>query len=45
MEDIARAYHLCHTADRAGVFTLSSEFDSVRERLAYQRDHPDLELA
>lgn len=43
MEDIARAYHLCHTADRAGVFSLSSEFDAVRERLAYLRDHPDLE--
>lgn len=43
MEDIARAYHVCHTADRSGVFTLSSEFDSVRERLAYLRDHPDLE--
>ena len=42
MEDVARAYHLCHTADRAGVFTLSSEFDAVRERLAYLRDHPDL---
>lgn len=43
MNDIARAYHLCHTADRAGVFTMSSEFDQVRERLAYLRDHPDLE--
>lgn len=43
MEDVARAYHLCHTADRSGVFTLSSEFDSVRERLAYLRDHPELE--
>ncbi len=42
MEDVARAYHLCHTADRAGLFTLSSEFDAVRERLAYLRDHPDL---
>lgn len=42
MDDVARAYHLCHTADRAGVFTLSSEFDAVRERLAYLRDHPDL---
>jgi hypothetical protein len=42
MTDVAHAYHLCHTADRAGVFTLSSEFDSVRERLAYLRDHPDL---
>lgn len=43
MEDIARAYHLCHTADRAGLFTMSSEFDQVRERLAYLRDHPELE--
>lgn len=43
MEDIAHAYHMCHTADRAGVFTLSSEFDQVRERLIFLRDHPDLE--
>lgn len=42
MNDVARAYHLCHTADRAGVFTFSSEFDAVRERLSYLRDHPDL---
>ena len=43
MEDVARAYHLAHTADRAGVFSLSSEFDAVRERLAYLRDHPELD--
>lgn len=43
MEDVARAYHLCHTADRSGVFTMSSEFDAVRERLSYLRDHPDLD--
>ncbi len=43
MEDVARAYHMCHTADRSGVFTMSSEFDAVRERMAYLRDHPDLE--
>lgn len=42
MDDVARAYHLCHTADRAGVFTMSSEFDQVRERLSFLRDHPDL---
>lgn len=42
MDDVARAYHVCHTADRAGVFTFSAEFDAVRERLAYLRDHPDL---
>jgi hypothetical protein len=43
MEDVARAYHVCHTADRSGIFTMSSEFDAVRERLAYLRDHPDLD--
>lgn len=43
MEDVARAYHACHTADRSGVFTLSGEFDAVRERLSFLRDHPDLD--
>jgi hypothetical protein len=42
MQDIARAYHAAHAADREGVFRLSSEFDSVRERLAWLREHPDL---
>ncbi len=42
MQDVARAYALAHAADRAGTFQLSSEFDAVRERLAYLRDHPDL---
>lgn len=42
MQDVARAYHAAHAADRAGLFHLSSEFDAVRERLAYLRDHPDL---
>lgn len=42
MEDVTRAYYAAHTADRAGVFTLSSEFDAVRQRLAFLRDHPDL---
>ncbi|MCA0961111.1 DNA repair protein [Salipiger bermudensis] len=42
MRDVARAYSASHRADREGVFTLSSEFDSVRERIAYLRDHPDL---
>lgn len=42
MEDVARAYQICHHADRQGVFSLSSEFDAVRERLSYLRDHPDL---
>ena len=35
MEDVAKAYYYCHAADRSGVFEMSSEFDSVRERLVY----------
>lgn len=42
MHDVARAYHHAHAADRANAFQLSSEFDSVRERLVYLRNHPDL---
>ncbi|UWR23727.1 DNA repair protein [Sulfitobacter sp. S190] len=42
MEDVARAYGMVHAADRGRTFKLSSEFDAVRERLAYLRDHPDL---
>ncbi|OIQ69181.1 hypothetical protein GALL_492210 [mine drainage metagenome] len=42
MNDVVQAYALAHKSDRAGVFTLSSEFDSVRERIAHLRQHPDL---
>ncbi|MEM8591611.1 MAG: DNA repair protein, partial [Pseudomonadota bacterium] len=42
MEDVARAYHVSHTADREGAFTMSSEFDAVRERMLFLKDHPDL---
>ncbi|MEM9349918.1 MAG: DNA repair protein [Pseudomonadota bacterium] len=42
MEDVSKAYHISHSADRAGAFSLSSEFDAVRERMMYLRDHPDL---
>ena len=42
MEDVARAYHLSHAADRAGAFRLRHEFDAVRERIAHLREHPDL---
>jgi len=42
MQDVARAYHAAHAADREGLFQLSSEFDAIRERLAYLREHPDL---
>lgn len=43
MQDVARAYAIAHSADRDNLFQLSSEFDAVRERLAYLREHPDLE--
>ncbi|ETX16437.1 DNA repair protein [Roseivivax halodurans JCM 10272] len=42
MQDVARAYQVAHAADRQGVFTLKSEFDSIRERMAHLREHPDL---
>jgi len=42
MEDIARAYATCHAADREGTFSMSAEFDAVRERMAYMRRHPNL---
>jgi hypothetical protein len=44
MQDVAEAYHTAHVADRKGAFTLSSEFDQVRERIDYLRQHPDLKL-
>jgi len=43
MRDVARAYAASHQADRDGVFTLSSEFDSIRDRIAFLRAHPDLD--
>ena len=43
MQDVARAYAIAHSADRENLFQLSSEFDAVRERLAYLRTHPELE--
>ncbi|MFZ1468959.1 MAG: DNA repair protein [Paracoccaceae bacterium] len=41
VEDVSRAYRMAHAADRAGVFSLSSEFESVRARLEQLRQHPD----
>lgn len=43
MDDVTRAYRLAHAADREGAFTLSREYDAVRERLEFLRAHPDLE--
>lgn len=42
IDDVARAYHHAHAADRGDTFQLSAEFDAMRERLAYLRAHPDL---
>ncbi len=43
MEDVARAYAACHKADREGFFQLEREFDAVRERYAFLREHPELD--
>lgn len=42
MEDVARAYAAVHAADRKGTFDLASEFDAVKNRMAFLKDHPDL---
>ncbi len=43
MQDIAHAYQVAHAADRSGAFALASEFDAVKERMAFLRDHPNLQ--
>ena len=43
MEDVSHAYSQAHAADRAGVFALSGEFDSMRARMEHLRDHPDFQ--
>ncbi len=43
MQDISYAYQLAHAADRGDTFLLSSEFDAVKERMAFLRHHPDLQ--
>ena len=42
MEDVTRAYWVAHQGDREGTFETASEFDAVRERILFLRDHPDL---
>ena len=44
MWDVAQAYQAAHAADREGVFSLPSEFDSVRERIEHLRRHPVLAI-
>ncbi len=43
MQDVAGAYQVAHAADRSGAFALASEFDAVKERMAFLRDHPELQ--
>ncbi|MEM7491313.1 MAG: DNA repair protein [Pseudomonadota bacterium] len=42
MTDVAQAYDYVHRADREGVFQTSREFDAMRDRIDWMRDHPDL---
>lgn len=42
MDDVTRAYVAAHTADRGGAFELADEFDQMRARLGFLRNHPDL---
>ncbi|MBZ4022960.1 hypothetical protein CKO11_10865 [Rhodobacter sp. TJ_12] len=41
-EDVTAAYRAVHDADRKGAFALSGEFDAMRERMDWLRQHPDL---
>lgn len=43
MDDVAQAYRQVHTADRAGVFALSGEFENMRARMELLRKHPDFQ--
>ncbi|WP_171174292.1 DNA repair protein [Ruegeria sp. HKCCD8929] len=42
MQDVVQAYEIAHRADRGEQFQLASEFDAVKERLAFLSQHPDL---
>lgn len=42
-KDVAAAYRAVHEADRSSTFTLSGEFDAMRERMEWLRKHPDLD--
>ena len=43
MNDVSHAYRQAHAADRAGVFALSGEFESMRARMEHMRKHPDFQ--
>ncbi|MGR3434655.1 MAG: DNA repair protein [Shimia sp.] len=42
MDDVRHAYMAAHAEDRDGAFRLASEFDAVRERMAFLTRHPEL---
>ncbi|MEO9682563.1 MAG: DNA repair protein [Tateyamaria sp.] len=42
VNDVTRAYHAAHAADREGVFRTNDAFEDMRDRLDFMRDHPDL---
>jgi hypothetical protein len=42
MEDVRHAYEVVHNADRRSVFSLSSDYETMRKRMEYLRQHPDL---
>lgn len=42
IDDVTRAYHVAHTADRQGAFRINDAFDEMRDRMLHLRDHPDL---
>ena len=43
-DDITRAYHAAHAADREGVFRTQEAFENMRERLDFMRADPDLSI-
>ncbi|MCK0166857.1 DNA repair protein [Jannaschia sp. S6380] len=42
MDDVTRAYAAVHAADRQSTFQLSREFDAMRDRIEWMRNHPEL---
>jgi len=42
VNDITRAYHAAHAADRDGLFRTQDALDDMRDRVSFMRDHPDL---
>lgn len=42
MDDVTHAYRAAHMADRAETFQMRREFDAVRERYQFLKEHPGL---